>query len=76
MLIKARVFTCAKEEKAVQKSQDSFDVFVEEKPRMGQANKGVIRVLAAYFGVSEGRVRIIKGSREPHKIIEISASKG
>jgi len=76
MLIKAKVFTCAKEEKVVQNSQDSFEVFVEEKPQMGQANKGVIRALAAYFKVPEGRVRIVKGFREPHKIVEIAAAKG
>lgn len=75
MLIKAKVFTCAREEAVIKKSEDSFDVFVEEKPLMGQANKGVIRALSAHFGIPEGRIRIIKGAREPHKILEIMDEK-
>lgn len=75
MFIKAKVFTCADEEKVLEKTQDSFDVFVREKPQMGQANKGVVRALASHFGVPEGRIRIVKGFREPHKIVEIADPK-
>jgi hypothetical protein len=71
MLIKVKVFPCAREEEIVAKSQDSFEIRVKEKPQMGQANKGVIRVLAGYFKIPESKIRIIKGFREPSKIIEI-----
>lgn len=71
MLLKVRVFPCAKEEEIIAKSQDSFDIKIKEKPQRGEANKGVIRVLAEYFKISESKVRIIKGFREPAKIIEI-----
>ena len=71
MLIKVKVFPCAKEEEIFVKSQDSFEIRIKEKPQMGQANKGVIRVLAGYFKIPEAKVRIIKGFREPSKIIEI-----
>ncbi|MFA5249608.1 MAG: DUF167 domain-containing protein [Candidatus Paceibacterota bacterium] len=72
MLIKVKVFPCAREEEIIEKSKDSFEVRIKEKPVMGQANKGVIRVLAGHFGVPEGRIRIIKGFREPGKIIEVN----
>lgn len=71
MLVKAKVFPCAREEEVIAKSQDSFEIRIKEKPRMGQANKGVIRVMAGYFKVPESKVRIIKGFREPSKILEI-----
>jgi len=71
MLIKVKVFPCAREEEIVVKSQDSFEVRIKEKPQMGQANKGVIRVLAGYFKVPESKIKIVKGFREPSKILEI-----
>jgi hypothetical protein len=74
MLIKVKVFPCAKEEEIIRKSQDSFEVRIREKPQMGQANKGVVRVLAGYFKVPEGKVRIVKGFREPGKIVEVKNS--
>jgi len=71
MLIKVRVFPCAKEEKIIAKNSDSFDVKIKEKPQMGQANRGVVRVLASYFKIPEAKIRIVKGFREPSKIIEL-----
>lgn len=71
MFIKVKVFPCAGEEEIIAKSRDSFEVRIKEKPQMGQANRGVVRVLAGYFKVPESKVRIVKGFREPGKIVEI-----
>lgn len=47
-------------------------VAVTAPPHEGQANDAVIAVLADHFGVSPGRVRIVRGHRGRRKIVEIS----
>jgi uncharacterized protein len=71
MLIKVKVFPEEKEEQIVKKSEDSFDVKVKEKPKMGKANEAVTSLLAYYFEIPRGKVRLIKGARERNKIFEI-----
>lgn len=61
----------SKREKVVEKSQDSFEVFVKEKAERGLANKAVIRVLSSYFKVSAGKLRLVKGARSQNKIFEV-----
>lgn len=59
-------------EEKVEKIDDShFVVSVKELPVKGQANWGVIRVLAEYFGVSQLKVRIISGQFSHQKMIRI-----
>ena len=71
MLIKARVFPCSKEEKVVQTAPDAFSVSVRPKPENGEATARTIELLAFYFAVPAGKVRLIKGARESHKIFDI-----
>lgn len=71
MLIKVRVYPCSKEEKVKQIGEDAFKAMVREKPEKGMANARTRELLALYFAVPAGRVRLIKGAREPHKIFQI-----
>ena len=71
MLIKVKVFPKSREEKVVEKSNDSFEVWVREEPKRGLANKAVIRILASYFGISESKIRLIKGFKKRNKIFKI-----
>ena len=71
MLIKVKVFPKSREEKVVEKSKDSFEVWVKEEPKRGLANKAVIRILASYFGVAESKIRLIKRFEKGNKISEI-----
>jgi len=68
MLIKVKVIPGAGEEELIKKSDDSFEIWVKEKPIKGQANRAVIRILSAYF---KKEVRLIKGGKETNKIFEI-----
>ncbi|OGN00626.1 MAG: hypothetical protein A3B91_02315 [Candidatus Yanofskybacteria bacterium RIFCSPHIGHO2_02_FULL_41_29] len=52
-------------------SENNFVVSVKEPPVRGQANEGIIRTLAEYFGVSRSQVRIVSGWTSRNKIIEI-----
>ena len=71
MLIKVKVFPDSLEENVVKKIEDSFDVWVKERPVMGLANRAVIGCLAEHFGVSTGNIRLIKGFRESNKIFDV-----
>jgi uncharacterized protein YggU (UPF0235/DUF167 family) len=71
MLVKVRVFPCSKEEKVAQTGPDAFNVNVREKPENGLANARTVELLAFYFAVPSGKVRLIKGAHESHKIFDI-----
>lgn len=71
MLIKVRAFPGEKEEEVIKKSEDSFDIKIREKPKKGEANKGIIRVLSSHFRIPGTQIKIIKGFRERNKIFEI-----
>ncbi len=71
MLIKVHVYPCCKEERVGQIGADAFKVNVAAKPENGQANARARELLAHYFAVPAGKVRLIKGARESHKIFEI-----
>ena len=71
MLIRVKVFPNSKKEEIIKKSEDSFEVWVKEKPIRGEANRAVISLLSRYFGVFLERVRLIKGFKERNKIFEI-----
>jgi len=71
MLIKVKVLPDSKKQEIVKKSQDSFEIKVKQAPIRGEANRGVIKVLAEYFKTSEQNIRLIKGFRQRNKIFEI-----
>ncbi len=72
MLIKVKVFPGSKKEEIIKKTEDSFEVWVKEKPVMGLANKAVIEVLARYFSTSVANVRLGRGVRERNTVFEIN----
>jgi hypothetical protein len=71
MLIKVKVFPESKDPEIIKKSEDSFDIKVKEKPKMGEANQAVITLLSYYFEIPRGKIRLIKGAKERSKIFEI-----
>jgi len=70
MLIKVKVFPNSKKEEIVKKAEDNFEVKVRAKPIRGEANKRIIKVLASYFGISESKIKLIKGFKQRNKIFE------
>ena len=71
MLIKVKVFPQAGEEEIFKKSEDSFEVWVKEKPIKGQANRAVISALVKYLNIDRTKIRLIKGGKTRNKIFEI-----
>jgi uncharacterized protein (TIGR00251 family) len=71
MKICVKVKPRAKEEKIKKIDDFNFSLQVKEPPIRGMANAAVIRILADYFGIKTGNIRIISGHKSKNKIIEI-----
>jgi uncharacterized protein len=56
----------------VTKDGEKLLVKVKEPPKEGKANRAVIKLLSAYFGVPQNSVSIISGLGSKNKVIEVS----
>lgn len=70
MIINIRVIPNAKKNH-ISKDRDILKVRVTAPAIGGKANKAVIEMLAEFFNVKKGNIRIISGERSRDKIIEI-----
>jgi len=50
---------------------DQIAISIKSQPERGRANKELLKKLAAHFGVSEERVRIVSGLTSRKKIVEL-----
>ena len=57
-----------KKNKIVQKSADSFEIWVKAPAEQGRANEAVRTILAEHIGVPENKLSLIKGATSPAKI--------
>ncbi len=71
MLIKVKVFPGEKKEKIEKTKENSFSVWVKEKPEQGRANQKVTELLAKFFSTNRSKVRLIRGSKTRNKIFTI-----
>ncbi|MEO0118610.1 MAG: DUF167 domain-containing protein [candidate division WOR-3 bacterium] len=69
-IIKIQVIPNAKKNEIV-KEKDRLKVYLTAPPIEGKANKVLIEILAEYFNVKKGQIKIIKGEKSKDKIIEI-----
>ena len=61
----------ARQERVEKINENSFSVFVKERPEKGKANLAVIKALAEFFKIPSSGVRIIKGQKSKNKIVEV-----
>lgn len=73
MRIKVRVVPNSKSEEVI-KEGDAFVVRVKEPAKEGKANRAVIKLVARYFGVSQGSIGISSGFKSRNKVIEVSGN--
>jgi uncharacterized protein (TIGR00251 family) len=69
--IRVKVIPNSKVEGVI-KEGDGFLVRVKEPAKEGKANRGVIKLLAEHFGVSQRQVVILSGFGSRNKVIEVS----
>lgn len=68
--IKINVYPDAGKEAIIQKDETSYEVFVGAPAQNGEANKRMLLLLQKEF--PDCSLRIVSGTRSPHKIIEVS----
>jgi uncharacterized protein (TIGR00251 family) len=71
LLIKLKVRAGSRKPAVLKKASDSYEIHVRAPAERGQANAEALAVLAQALGVEPKRLRIIKGAREPAKIVRI-----
>jgi hypothetical protein len=71
MKITVRVKAGAKQKRIEKLSDNSFSVWVKEKPREGKANYAVREALAEYFDISRSRITLTGGEKSKIKLFEI-----
>jgi len=74
MLIKVKAFPNSKKTEIIQKSSDSFDVYIKEKPKNNETDLAIFCLLADYFHIKQSQLRLIKGGKEKNKIFDIIES--
>ncbi|MDP2929797.1 MAG: DUF167 domain-containing protein [Candidatus Omnitrophota bacterium] len=52
-------------------SDNSFSVWVKEKPQEGKANYAVREALAEYFNIPKSRIALLSGEKSKSKLFEI-----
>ena len=66
--LNVKVHADEKKEKLVQKSADTFEIWVKAPAERGLANAAVRTQLAAHLGVAENALSLIKGATSQAKI--------
>lgn len=69
--ISVRVVPNASRNEVIEEESGALKVRVTAKATEGKANKAVIEVLADYFGVRKGQVRILRGEKSRDKTIGV-----
>lgn len=70
MKISVKVKPNSKTEK-IEKTGETYILYVKEPPQEDKANQAVINLLSAYFKVPKSRISILKGKKSRQKIVEI-----
>ena len=66
--LKVKAHAGEKKEKHLQKTPDSFEIWVKAPAERGLANAAVRAALAAHLGVAENKLSLVKGATSPAKI--------
>ncbi len=62
--------------RAVEERSGELVVWVRSPPSRGRANEEARRLLAEYFGVSQERVRLVRGQRSRLEVFELDQPEG
>ena len=71
MYIHVSLTPASKKEKIEKLNADHFAISVKEKPLRNLANKRLVGILAEYFTLPIGKIRIVSGHHSRKKILNI-----
>lgn len=66
--LKVKVHADEKQNKLVQKSPDTFEIWVKAPAKEGRANEAVRSLLSQYLKIPENKLSLVKGATSPAKI--------
>ena len=66
--LKVKVHAGEKHNKIVEKTADSYEIWVKAPAEQGRANEAVRAVLAEHLNIPENKLSLIKGATSPAKI--------
>lgn len=69
--IKIKVKPNSREQKVEVLPDGSFKIQVKSIAEKGKANEEIVKILADYFDMPRGNIRIILGHGSPNKLVEI-----
>jgi uncharacterized protein YggU (UPF0235/DUF167 family) len=69
--VKVRVVADAKREKVTKDAKGEFHIEVREPAEQNRANIRVREIIAAAYGTTAWKVRIVSGHRSPKKVMSI-----
>lgn len=72
MYVKVQVQAGMRKEKVEQTGEHTFAMTVKEPASRNLANKRIRTILANWYTVPEGNVRIVTGHRSPGKIFDVT----
>lgn len=72
--IRVKVKAGSKKEELKKTGKDHFEISVKEKAERNLANKRVVEILAEYFKLPPGKVRIVNGHQSPTKLLVIESN--
>lgn len=72
MKVKVTVKPNSKFEKIEEDFEGNLKIWVKEPPKEGKANYQIVKLIAKYYKVPKGAVKITKGKQSKFKIIVIS----
>ena len=70
MFFKLKVHAESRSAEISRKAADSFEIWVRAPAERGLANAEALNSLAQALGVNAARLRIVKGSTSPNKIVK------
>jgi hypothetical protein len=71
MYIKVKVTANARKETLERISSDHFEVAVKEKAERNMANRRVLELIANFFELPAGKVKLVSGHHSPGKILNV-----
>jgi len=71
MYLKLRVHPGSKKDAIEKRAADHYDIWVRAPAEGGRATAACLALLGGALGIPPGRIRVVKGSRSPSKIVEV-----
>lgn len=71
MIIRAKVHNRAKFAKIIKNDEVDIEIWVREPAIDNKANSAVIAAVSKHFKVKKSEVKIVRGKKSKHKILEI-----